>query len=191
MDTPLALRLTPGALATAVDDDPLRAIFARLAGGEAAALGPLYDSCGAELYGLALWLTGRAEDAADAVHDALVKVAGRGAALSGVRSPRGYLLQTVRRVAIDTHRRRRPVQPVDDLLLEAPCEDPVLAADARRASALVKQLPVAQREAIYLHCHAGLSFAEIGRVTGVPTFTAASRYRLGIARLRGWLGVAP
>ena len=30
----------------------------------------------------------------------------------------------------------------------------------------------------------GYSFREIGVIAGVPTFTAASRYRLGLARLR-------
>ena len=62
--------------------------------------------------------------------------------------------------------------------------------DADRATAALSQLPTAQREAVYLHHFAGLAFREIGRVTGVPTFTAASRYRLGIARLRRALGAA-
>ena len=31
------------------------------------------------------------------------------------------------------------------------------------------------------------SFAEIGDVTGVPKFTAASRYRLGMEKLRAFL----
>lgn len=187
MDTPLALPLT----ADAVVSDPLRELFDDLARGDTAALGPLYDACGRELYGLALWLTGRAEDASDAVHDALLKVAARGPALARVAAPRAYLLTTLRRAAIDLARRRRPSTPLDDLLLEAPTPDPAARADARRASAFLRQLPMAQREAIYLRHHAGLSFAEIGRVTHVPTFTAASRYRLGLSRLRRLLGVSP
>jgi DNA-directed RNA polymerase specialized sigma24 family protein len=35
------------------------------------------------------------------------------------------------------------------------------------------------------------TFARIGRITGVPTFTAASRYRLGIGRLRRLLERRP
>ena len=56
---------------------------------------------------------------------------------------------------------------------------------------MINQLPPAQREAIYLRHFAGCSFAEIGRATGVPTFTAASRYRLGLQRLRRLVGVEP
>ena len=37
---------------------------------------------------------------------------------------------------------------------------------------------------------AGCTFAEIGRITRVPTFTAASRYRLGIKKLRTLLEVS-
>ena len=59
--------------------------------------------------------------------------------------------------------------------------------DARAASALLSRLPAEQREVIYLHDFADLSFREIGRVVGVPLFTAASRYRLGIGRLRDWM----
>jgi len=45
-------------------------------------------------------------------------------------------------------------------------------------------LPVAQREVIVLHLAQGFTFREIGRIASVPTFTAASRYRLGLERLR-------
>jgi RNA polymerase sigma-70 factor (ECF subfamily) len=46
----------------------------------------------------------------------------------------------------------------------------------------------AQREAIVLHLIEGFSFREIGHATGVSLFTAAARYRLGLARLRKNLG---
>ena len=55
----------------------------------------------------------------------------------------------------------------------------------------LRELPAPQREAIYLRHFAGCSFAEIGKATGVPTFTAASRYRLGMRRLRQLTGVEP
>ena len=56
----------------------------------------------------------------------------------------------------------------------------------QRVSRLVFRLPVVQRIAVYLHCFAGLSFREVGKATGVPTFTAASRYRLAVRKLRRW-----
>ena len=59
-----------------------------------------------------------------------------------------------------------------------------LVVDAGRASALLAQLPPAQREVIYLHHYAGHTFSSVGKIVGVPTFTAASRYRLGLEKLR-------
>jgi len=68
--------------------------------------------------------------------------------------------------------------------LAAPETDDARAIDAARASKLVAQLPPAQRDVVYLRHFADCTFAAIGDITGVPTFTAASRYRLGIERLR-------
>ena len=50
-------------------------------------------------------------------------------------------------------------------------------------SALAR-LPAPQREAVSLRHLAGHSFREIAAITGVPLFTAASRCRLGLARLK-------
>ena len=43
--------------------------------------------------------------------------------------------------------------------------------------------PNSERSLLLRH-FADCTFADIGRITGVPTFTAASRHRLAIAKLR-------
>ena len=57
--------------------------------------------------------------------------------------------------------------------------------------------PAQQREIVYLHVFDGCSFSEAGRAVGIPTFTAASRYRYALQKLReiledkvggGWAG---
>ena len=48
-------------------------------------------------------------------------------------------------------------------------------------SRVLEALPVAEREVIVLHLTEGFWFREIGRMTGVPLFTAAGRYRRGLA----------
>lgn len=168
---------------------PLAAAFTALATGDLAALEAIYDACAADLYGLALWRTGSREDAADVVQEVFVRLAGRGPKLRRVRDPRAYLLAMAHSAAVDVLRRRKVTVAADDAVLEPVLADPGTAADAARASRLLLGLPPTQREAVYLRHFAGLSFAEIGDVTGVPTFTAASRYRLGIGRLRKLMGV--
>jgi RNA polymerase sigma-70 factor (ECF subfamily) len=73
-------------------------------------------------------------------------------------------------------------------LLTAADQDLDRRADASKISATLGQLPAAQRLVIYLRHFTDCTYSEIGTILGVPTFTAASRYRLGVARLRKLLG---
>ena len=162
--------------------------------GDLSALDGIYDLTAGELYGLALWRTGSRADAEDAVQTVFVRLAGARKRLSAVREPRSYLLAMVHRAAVDL-RRGPPARTVplaeEPVLLQAITPDPARALDARRASEALQELPAPQREAIFLHHFGGLTFASIGRVTGVPTFTAASRFRHGIAALRRILRLSP
>lgn len=165
--------------------------FRRLAAGSFAALEELYDLEVHGLFALALWITGSREDAADAVQDVFVKLTTRREGLGEVRRPRAYLFAMARSAALDRLRADRGDEPADDLLLEAPADDPAGNVDGEAASRHLRSLPRLQREAVYLRYFAELSFAEIGRVTGVSLFTAASRCRLGLRKLRRRMGVDP
>ena len=167
----------------------LEVVFRRFAAGDSPALAQLYDLCAAELYGLALWRCGSRPEAEDAVQEVFVRLATTTADLARVRNPRAYLLTMARRAACDLLHRRHPGEPLGELVVAAEATDPAVVVDAERASHQLRALPAAQREAIYLRHFAGLTFAEIGAVTGVPKFTAASRCRNGLDRLRALLGV--
>ena len=165
--------------------------FAALAAGDLDALAVIYDACSRDLFGLAFWRTGSREDAADAVQEVFVRLARSPRRLAGVRRPRAYLLAMAHSATVDILRRRRKTVQADDTLLEPVNADHEASADAHRLSDLLRRLPEAQREAVWLRHFAELTFAEIGEATGVPTFTAASRYRLGMRRLRRMLGAEP
>src|SRR5688572_16048191 len=172
-----------------LERDVLEVVFAALAAGEPGALADLYAHASADVFGLALWRTGSREDAADVVQDVFVKLMADPARLATVRRPRAWLLAVTHRCAVDVVRKRREqVPPGDDLVLPVD-EEPGRRVDGARLSALLHRLPAAQREALYLRHFAELPFREIGRITGVSTFTAATRYRLGIERLRRRLRV--
>jgi len=167
----------------------LLGLFARLARGDLEALGAIYDGSAREIYSLALWRIGRSEEAADVVQEVFVRLATTRAELGRVQDPRSYLLAMTHRAAVDQVRKHRRSIPLEEtVLLESAGFDPGRRIDAQRASRLLLSLPPRQREAIYLHCFSDLSFREIARVTRVPMFTAASRYRLGIRRLKRLMG---
>jgi RNA polymerase sigma-70 factor (ECF subfamily) len=169
------------------DGPAWRELFASIARGEAQGLHRLYDRAAHQLYGLALWRTGSKEDASDVVQEVFVRVAEQGPRLEEVKNPKAWLLTVVHRLAVDLTRRRK-VRDADSLdahpYLQAAADDPERVVDAERASTLLAMLPGKQREVVYLRHFAECTFAEIGHIVGVPTFTASSRYRLGVQRLR-------
>jgi RNA polymerase sigma-70 factor (ECF subfamily) len=174
------------------DPAPWREIFEGVAAGRREDLARLYDLASERMFGLAAWRTGNSEDAAEVVQEAFVRVAEQRDRLATVRDPRWWLLAVTHRIAVDLTRRRRPTEPVEDHpYLRAPAGDHGRILDSRRASALVAQLSPKLRAVIYLHHYAGMSHSEIGRSLGIPTFTAASRYRLGLAMLRRLLEREP
>ncbi|MDX2437313.1 MAG: RNA polymerase sigma factor [Acidobacteriota bacterium] len=171
-----------------------RRIFGELAEGREAALGDLYDAAATQIYGLALWRTGSEDDAADVVQDVFVKVAEQGPKLAKVRNPKGWLLTVTHRAAVDITRRRirRSAEPLDEYpFLTATHGDSDTMLDAAHASVLLAGMPPNLRDVIYLKHFVDCTFAEIGAITGVPTFTAASRYRKGISDLRNLMKDEP
>jgi RNA polymerase sigma-70 factor (ECF subfamily) len=171
--------------------DEWRCLFEGVAEGKVTDLERLYELAAERLYGLALWHTRSREDARDVVQDVFVRLAEQRDRLRRVRQPRAWLLTVAHRRAVDIvrKRRKRGVEAIDAAsLLVAPSDDPDRVIEAGRLSRLLVKLPRPQREAIYLRHFADCSFAEIGRIVGAPTFTAASRYRLGISSLRRLIG---
>jgi RNA polymerase sigma-70 factor (ECF subfamily) len=168
-------------------DEDWRRLFSDLAAGRLDSLEDLYDAAAPRLYALALWRTGSGEDAADVVQDVFVRVAEQGRRLATVRNPKAWLLTVTNRTAIDVIRRRRrqPTEPLENCaFLTATDDDGERTLAATQVSAFLAGLPDTHRVVIYLKLFAGCTFAEIGNIVGVPKFTAASRYRNGIQKLR-------
>ena len=172
-------------MSEAASRDRDRRCLRRLAEGDAGALDTIWQHHADRAFRHALFVTGRREDAEDVVQSVFVRLAGLGADLLGVRDLGAYLGAMVHREAVDVSRRRATREAhADPAELLVVASDPEADADRRRAAALLAALPAEQREAVVLHLWNGMTFREIGRVTGVSTFTAASRYRLATRRLR-------
>ena len=172
----------------------LSAAFEDLRGGDVEALDRLWEQTADRLYGLALWRCGQPSEAADAVQETWIRLAqaARDRKLPKARDPLAYLLTVTRRCTVDLIRRRRDHEDLDELgegeaRWLVPTSHSESKVDARRAERALRDLSDEQREAVYLRLFAGLSFREIGEATDAPQFTAASRYRLGLRKLRDLL----
>jgi RNA polymerase sigma-70 factor (ECF subfamily) len=166
----------------------LQSLFSRLSRGDMAALKRIYDLCANRLYGLALWQTHRSAEAADVVQEVFLRLANRGSMLASVRHPYRYMLQMTHRIAIDNFRKQKKEVLASEPLIELSQGSNPGTENMWKLESLLSELPAEQREAIYLRFFMGLSFREIAKVTEVTLFTAASRCRLGIKKLRQGFG---
>lgn len=173
----------------ATDDTLLLGLFADLAKGREDALEGIWDRCADLLYGFALWRTGSPPDAEDVVQEVWVRLARSGRLLGRVRNPRAYLMRMTRNAAADLMAGRRTVPIEENTPIPVVVEPADARVDGRRASELVLRLSPKLREVVFLHQLADLSFREIGEICRIPMFTAASRHRLAIRKLRELMGV--
>jgi len=149
-------------------------------------LAEVYDAYSGALYRYLLAMLHVEHDAEDAMQELFCSLAR--VDLQRVEDLRAYLFQAARRQALMMLRARRrhdreaaaaQVSWVDpDACLP---DDRALALDIDRA---LRSLPSEQREMIALHLCEGFSFREIAELCPIPQNTAASRYRLALARLR-------
>jgi RNA polymerase sigma-70 factor (ECF subfamily) len=99
-------------------------------------------------------------------------------------------LYTIAHNLLVDHWRRKGLNLVqlDEEATVAAADNPARQAEARESLARLLQaleaLPAAQREAFLLHEEAGLSVAEIAKVTGAGEEAAKSRLRYALAKLK-------
>jgi RNA polymerase sigma-70 factor (ECF subfamily) len=182
-----------GVVGADAGDEQEAALMERLAEGEVAALGMLYDRYRAVAYALALRITADAQSAEDVVQDAFLGVWSHARGYAAARgSVRTWLLSIVHHRAIDLVRRRRPVaslplagDPTDPALSVAdPWPEVAGRLDRDRIRAALARLSDVQREALELAYFGGLTQVEIAERVGAPLGTVKSRLRLGLLALR-------
>lgn len=168
-------------------------VLRRLANGDRAALGVLYDRHAAVLLALGVRIVRARREAEDLLHDVFLELwrhAGdyqpergsvkswmllrmRSRCLDRVRS-HGYS----RVVALDAEPVRGGVTELDERRL-----------DGARLKSLLERLPPGQREVLALGYFEGLSFSEIASQLDIPLGTVKSRVSAAMQTLRKELGV--
>lgn len=182
---------------TATESDP--SLLDRVARGDEAALGRLYDKYSAALYAVAFRISGERSDAEEIVLDSFTQ-AWRDA--TRFQSSRGsviaWLSMICRSRALDLIRARsRRTKVVTKAAAADPDTTPAMGAaqpgtdrDLERmerrkvvAEALMALSPP-QRQAVQLAYYEGLSHSEIAERLGEPLGTVKTRVRLAMQRLR-------
>jgi RNA polymerase sigma-70 factor (ECF subfamily) len=168
-----------------------RAVRARLADGDDAALGEVYDQYSSFVFGLAQRVIGDARAAEDVSQDVFLHVWEHPDAFDPERgSLRTWLGTLTHRRAVDyvrreEARRRRAERDARRRPTHIPDVEEMATAlvQAERVRAALDQLPDDQRRCIYLAYFGGKTYRQVAEVLGIPEGTAKSRLRLGLRRI--------
>lgn len=160
----------------------------RVRAGDQKAMTELFDRYGGMVYSVALRILKDAGHAEDVMQEIFFRLWQAPNAFVQGRGPLGAWLAVVtRNRAIDALRRRKPADPVDDVVLASNTN---LAAEVERNTMMEKvrgvlnDLPSEQRKSVELAFFEGLSHAEIAARTGDPLGTVKTRIRLALISLR-------
>jgi RNA polymerase sigma-70 factor (ECF subfamily) len=161
-----------------------------LAAGRDEAFSRLYDLLGEKLLRAGCGITGRREDAEDAVQDVFVGLVSAGTAIREVKDLKAYLFSSLHRAAARRAAKRRAEQPMEQQLLEQTTardsESSDVEASDRLARALAS-LPDEQRAVVVLKIDGELTFEQIAEALNLSANTAASRYRYALEKMRAVL----
>lgn len=165
-------------------------LLMRCAAGDAPAFRRLYDLQSARLYGLALRITGRADLASDAVHDAMLRV-WRGADRFGPErgDARAWLLAAVRYRALDLAGPDARPAGHEHAHGGAPGEaDPLARLSGTRAGEALRRrlgrVAPDRRRLVLLAFVDGLTHPDLAARTGRPPGAVRAAIRRALASLR-------
>lgn len=163
------------------------ALMERFCAGDTAAFDVLFVRHAPAVRGYLGQLLKSAQTADDLTQQTFLSlVRSRGRFIAGHRfKPWLYAIAT--NAARDALRRGHTESLTDDGALPDSPAEPAPESDRglkRQVLAALHQLPLAQREAIFMHRFEGLSFADIAQAAGVPESTVKVRAHRGYQRLR-------
>jgi len=168
------------------------ALVARIAQGDWAATGALYDKHAPALLAVSVRILRDRAEAEDAVHDAFVQMSNRAAQYSPERgSVVAWLVTLTRNLCIDRVRRRdrrrvlaRAAVVGEPTVAEMPLSLVVDHAARAAIAHALDGLTAEQRQTLEQIFFEGLSMPEVAAAQGVPLGTIKSRVARALSRLR-------
>ncbi len=171
---------------TSAQDDA--ALLALVQKGDDRAMASLFDRYSKVVYSVALRVLRDPSTAEDILQEVFMQIWRNPESFVATRgSLGGWLAVVARNRAIDTLRRKKPMDQVDDMSLASNYN---LANEAERNSLMEKarsviyKLPTEQRKTLEMAFFDGLTHSEIAEMTGDPLGTVKTRIRSALTTLR-------
>ena len=160
----------------------------RVEGGDQQAMTELFDQYSGMVYSVALRVLKDPGQAEDVMQEIFFQVwRNPDAFVSGRGSLGAWLAVMARNRAIDSLRKRRPTDSVDDVVLASNSD---LGSEVERnrmmekVRGVLKDLPMEQQKSVELAFFEGLTHSEIAARTGDPLGTVKTRIRSALITLR-------
>lgn len=164
------------------------ALLAQVQRGDEHAMAALFDRYSKVVYSVALRVLRDPAAAEDVLQEVFMQIWRNPASFIATRgSLGGWLAVVSRNRSIDTLRRKRPTESVDDMALASNYN---LADEAERnnmmekARSVIHLLPMEQRKTLEMAFFDGLTHSEIAEMTGDPLGTVKTRIRSALTTLR-------
>lgn len=171
--------------ASSQDDAALLTLVER---GDEPAMAALFDRYSKVVYSVALRVLRDPAAAEDVLQEVFMQIWRNPDSFVATRgSLSGWLAVVSRNRSIDTLRRKRPMEQVDDMALASNYN---LADEAERnsmmekARGVIRLLPMEQRKTLEMAFFDGLTHSEIAEMTGDPLGTVKTRIRSALGSLR-------
>ena len=163
-------------------------LLALVRSGDEPAMASLFDRYSKVVYSVALRVLHDPSAAEDILQEIFMQIWRNPDSFTSTRgSLGGWLAVVSRNRSIDTLRRKRPTDSVDDIVLASSYN---LADEAERnslierARGVITQLPSEQRKTLEMAFFDGLTHSEIAEMTGDPLGTVKTRIRSALLTLR-------
>ena len=169
-----------------IEDDA--SLLALVQSGDEQAMASIFDRYSKVVYSVALRVLRDPAAAEDILQEIFMQIWRNPDSFTAARgSLGGWLAVVSRNRSIDTLRRKRPTDSVDDVILASPYN---LANEAERnslmerARSVIVKLPSEQRKTLEMAFFDGLTHSEIAEMTGDPLGTVKTRIRSALLTLR-------
>ena len=137
-----------------------------------------YAACAVRLTTALYAMTGDRTEAEDSVQEAFARAWQHWGRVSGYADPEAWVRTVACRISVSSWR-KAVTRSRAQRRRGAAAEQPGLSPDYVAIVAALRQIPVAQRQAIVLHHLVGLSVADIAAAHNVPTGTVKARLARG------------
>jgi RNA polymerase sigma-70 factor (ECF subfamily) len=165
-----------------------RLLLQRVEARDQGAMAEIFDTYSRMAYSIALRVLKDPAQAEDVMQDVFFQLWQNPRAFTPERGSLGaWLAVVVRNRSIDAMRRRRPSDPVEDVVLASTAD---VAGEVERTTMIervrgvLKNLPMEQRETLELAYFGGMTHAEIAEKKGEPLGTVKTRIRMALISLR-------